>query len=194
MQKKQHVKGTKPPIYKVGSRVVVYMPGARPVKACKFSRPFYGPYWVVGMSKTGVTVQSADQTEAETIQVAYARVHHCPEPTADTFWPTKARNKNKVVAPMGGHDCHSVKTNHLGHFCLLAAVFSGCTFAQLLVGGICVIIELVTKWWWIAFLTAGGLYYAIAISKVCCKSSDCKLQSAFEFKNVLGIFYATNLC
>ena len=63
---------------------------------------------MVSISETVVTVQSVDQPQAETIWVAYARVHHCPVPIADTFWPTKSGSKNIVVAPMGGHDCHSV--------------------------------------------------------------------------------------
>ena len=71
----------------------------------------------------------------------------------------------------------------LGTFVYQQQCLVECTFAQLLVVGVCVIIELVTEWCWLAFLTAGGLYkYAIATSKVCCKGSDCKLQSAFEFK------------
>ena len=106
-QKKQYDQGTKPPTFKVGGRVFVYMPGAKACKAYKFSRPFHGPYRVVSMSETGMIVRPVDQPQSDTIRVAYNRVRHCPEHLADTFWPTKARGKSMTPAPTGGRDGES---------------------------------------------------------------------------------------
>ena len=43
-QKAYYDKHSKPPRFKVGDRVFVYMPAAKATKAYKFARPFHGPY------------------------------------------------------------------------------------------------------------------------------------------------------
>lgn len=70
---------------------------AKAWKVYKFSQLFYGPYRVVSMIETGMTVQPVDKTQADTISMAYDRVHHCLEPMADTVWPTKAQGKSTAL-------------------------------------------------------------------------------------------------
>ena len=55
-QKKEYNGKIRLPRFKVGDCVFVYMPAAKACKAYKFARPFYGPYRIVGRSKTGVYV------------------------------------------------------------------------------------------------------------------------------------------
>ena len=85
----------KPSKFKVGDRVLVYMPAAKACKAYKFARPFHGPFRILEQSETGVTIRPVDKPHAEPIRVAYDRVRHCSELLPDKFWPTKAIKNNK---------------------------------------------------------------------------------------------------
>ena len=53
-QKAYYDKQSKPPRFKVGDRVFVYMPTAKATKAYKFARPLHGPYRIIEQSDTGV--------------------------------------------------------------------------------------------------------------------------------------------
>ena len=63
-QKAYYDKQSKPPRFKVGDRVFVYIPAAKATKAYKFARPFHGPYRIIEQSDTGVVVRQIDKPQA----------------------------------------------------------------------------------------------------------------------------------
>ena len=69
-QKAYYDKQSKPPRFKVGDRVFVYMPAAKATKAYKFARSFHGLYRIIEQSDTGVVVSLIDKQQAEPIRVA----------------------------------------------------------------------------------------------------------------------------
>ena len=84
-QKLQYDRNSKPPKFRVGDRVFVYMPSAKACKAYKFARPFYGPYQIIEQSETGVVVRPVDKPQAEPIRVAYDRIQRCSNAIPDKF-------------------------------------------------------------------------------------------------------------
>ncbi|XP_065905553.1 uncharacterized protein [Dysidea avara] len=101
-QKFYYDQQSKPSKFKVGDRVLVYIPAAKACKAYKFARPFHGPYRILEQNEIGVTICPVDKPHAEPIQVAYDRVRHCSELLPDKFWPTKAikNNKKQLLQPV----------------------------------------------------------------------------------------------
>ena len=95
-QKLQYDRNSKPPKFRVGDRVFVYMPSAKACKAYKFARPFYGPYRIIEQSETGVVVRPVDKPQAEPIRVAYDRIQRCSDTIPDKFWPTSVRNRKRL--------------------------------------------------------------------------------------------------
>ena len=83
-----------------GDRVFVYMPGDKVTKAYKFARPFHGPYRVLSVTKTGVTVYPIDRPQEEGIRVALNRIRRCPDPIPNVFWPVKEK-RNSSRRPSG---------------------------------------------------------------------------------------------
>ena len=55
-QKLYHDQRSKPPNFKVGDRVMVYVPAAKACKSYKFARPFHGPYRIIAQDETGVVI------------------------------------------------------------------------------------------------------------------------------------------
>ena len=88
-QKLYHDQRSKPPNFKVGDRVMVYMPAAKACKSYKFARPFHGPYRIIAQDETGVVVRPVDKPQAKSFRVAYDRVRYCSELLPDKFWPTR---------------------------------------------------------------------------------------------------------
>ena len=78
-QKGYYDRNTKPPRYRKGQRVFVYMPSAKQGKVYKFARPFHGPFRVVDVYDTGVSVRPIDSPDREVIRVSFSRLRHCPE-------------------------------------------------------------------------------------------------------------------
>ena len=97
-QKAYYDKQSKPPRFKVGDRVFVYMPAAKATKAYKFARPFHGPYRIIEQSDTGVVVHPIDKPQAEPIRVAYNRIRHYCDSLQNKFWPTRARSNKRLSA------------------------------------------------------------------------------------------------
>ena len=90
-QKKAYDRRSKDVQFGVGERVFVYMPHT---KAYKFARPFHGPFRVVEVWETGLTVQPVDKPDEKTIQVAFNRLRRCPEPISnDEFWPPRRKSR-----------------------------------------------------------------------------------------------------
>ena len=88
-QKRFHDRKAKAPNYHKGQRVFVHMPWAKQGKAYKFARPYHGPYHVVAVHDTGVSVCSIDNPSKDPIRVAFNRVHPCADGIPDVFWPSK---------------------------------------------------------------------------------------------------------
>ena len=103
-QKAYYDKQSKPPRFKVGDRVFVYMPAAKVTKAYKFARPFHGPYQIIEQSDTGVVVHQIDKPQAEPIRVAYNRIRHYCDSLPNKFWPTRARSNKRLSAGSSSAD------------------------------------------------------------------------------------------
>ena len=73
-QKKAYDRRSKDVHFGVGERVFVYMPQDKATKAYKFARPFHGPFRVVEVWETGLTVQPVDKPDEKTIRVTFNRV------------------------------------------------------------------------------------------------------------------------
>ena len=96
-QKFFYDRNTKPPHFCVGQRVFVYMPGARQGKAYKFARPFHGPFRIVSVCETGVSVRPVDKPDGDSIRVAFNRLRTCPESISDAFWPPRATTETRPL-------------------------------------------------------------------------------------------------
>ena len=102
-QKAYYDKQSKPPRFKVGDRVFVYMPAAKATKAYKFARPFHGPYRIIEQSDTGVVVRPLDKP-AEPIRVAYNRIRHYCDSLPNKFWPTVVRSNKRPATGSSSED------------------------------------------------------------------------------------------
>ena len=77
-QKTAYDRSAKPPSFRVGDRVFLYMPAARSNKAYKFTKPFQGPYRIVWLYENGAELQPVDHPKASPIRVAMNRLRLCP--------------------------------------------------------------------------------------------------------------------
>ena len=98
-QKQQFDCHSKPPNYRVGKRVFVYMPAGKQGKGHKFARPFHGPYRIVEVCETGASVHPIDDPGRDSIWVAFHRLRPCSEGNPNAFWPTKHIRTNQVATP-----------------------------------------------------------------------------------------------
>jgi len=76
--KKQHDKNVHDLELKIGDWVLVYFPKEDSGKNCKLSRPWHGPYRVIGKMDPDVTVCKVYFPEQGTIQVHQQRIQICP--------------------------------------------------------------------------------------------------------------------
>lgn len=94
-EKRFYDRATKDPTYRVGERVMVYMPGDVAGKDWKLARPYHGPYRIVSLTPTNAEVQLIESPRDATMFVAISRVRRCyPEIPTDTSW-TERRKKAK---------------------------------------------------------------------------------------------------
>jgi len=89
-QKICHDQRSKPLNFKVGDRVMVYIPAAKACKAYKFARPFHSPYRIIAQGETGAVIRPVDKPQAKSIRVAYDRLRYCSKLLPDKFWPIRA--------------------------------------------------------------------------------------------------------
>ena len=78
-QKQKFGRHSKPPNYRVGQRVFVYMPAAKQGKAHKFAHPFHGPYRIMEVCETGASVCPVDDQGRDSIRVAFDHLWPCSE-------------------------------------------------------------------------------------------------------------------
>ena len=94
-QKRYHDRRSKEPGFKRGERVFVYMPKDKATKAYKFARPFHGPFRVVDVLETGLSVCPVGHPQEESIRVALNRVRRCPDAIpAGECWPPPRQRKS----------------------------------------------------------------------------------------------------
>ena len=79
-------RATTHPKYHVGDRVFIFKPGAVQGKARKFARPFHGPYRILELTPTNVSVQPVDKPQEAPIFVSLDRVRRCPSEITDQSW------------------------------------------------------------------------------------------------------------
>ena len=103
-QKAYYDKQSKPPRFKVGDRVFVYMPAAKATKAYKFARSLHGPYRIIEQSDTGLVVRPIDKPQGEPIRVAYNGIRHYCDSLPNKFWPTRAKSNKRPATGSSSED------------------------------------------------------------------------------------------
>ena len=73
-------------VYKVGDRVMVYMPKEVSGKDRKLARPFHGPFRVVSLTQTNAEVQLVVRPEDPPLFVAIDRLRKCYTEMTDESW------------------------------------------------------------------------------------------------------------
>ena len=94
-QKEQYDKRSTIVPFRAGERVFLYKP-EKTGAARKLSRPFHGPYRVLGLDANTATLVRVDRPEEEPLRVAIDRLRRCPEEIANDFWPPGARRRKGV--------------------------------------------------------------------------------------------------
>ena len=92
-QKRAYDRKSKETGFEIGERVFVYMPKEKLTKAYKFARPFHGPYRVVEVLDTGVSVRPVHRPQEESFRVALNRLRRCPAAATEEFWPPRRQKK-----------------------------------------------------------------------------------------------------
>ena len=73
-QKTTYDRGAKKLNYRIGDRVMVYMPHESTGKAAKLARPFFGPFRILNITPTNVEVRLIDKPDEPSIFVSLSRV------------------------------------------------------------------------------------------------------------------------
>ena len=85
-QKLQYDKHSKPPTYRLGDRVMVYMPHETSGKDRKLSLPYHGPYRVIDIRGNCVSLTPVDNPDKEPILVNMDRIVPCHAEVPDSSW------------------------------------------------------------------------------------------------------------
>ena len=94
-QKKMYDRGTKDHRFKVGDRVMIYMPIAVTGKSWKLARPYHGPYRILGVTPNNIEARLVDDVDAEPIFVAVSRVRMCSPGMPNTSWTGRKRRPRR---------------------------------------------------------------------------------------------------
>lgn len=94
-QKAQHDKRLRDLRLKVGDRVMIYMPHEASGKQRKLALPYHGPYRVLDVTPSGVSVRPVDRPKDEPILVNLERVTKCPEVLLDVWWLGPRRKRKQ---------------------------------------------------------------------------------------------------
>ena len=94
-QKKFYDMHAKEPAYKVGERVMVYMPTDVTGKERKLARPYHGPYRIVTLTPTNAEVKLVDSVDDPSIFVALDRLRHCYPEIPDTSWTGRRKTRKR---------------------------------------------------------------------------------------------------
>ena len=85
-QKRQYDKKAKEHHYRIGERVMVYMPWEKTGKKRKLALPYHGPYRIVDVLPNGLSVRPVDKVDEKPILVNVDRVTLCPQELPDETW------------------------------------------------------------------------------------------------------------
>ena len=101
-QKHQYDKKSRPMKYKIGDRVMVYMPHEMQGKSRKLALPHHGPYRIVDLTPSCVTVRPVDNPQAKSIVVNQDRISRCHEELPDVTWlgPRRRRSRRHQARKM----------------------------------------------------------------------------------------------
>ena len=97
-QKEFYDRASVNPKYRVGDRVMIYMPGDVAGKDWKLARPYHGPYRVISLTPTNAEVQLIEKPSDPTLFVAISRLRCYPEIPSDASWTgrhKKAKRKRR---------------------------------------------------------------------------------------------------
>ena len=86
---------TKEPSYKVGERVMVYMPTDVAGKERKLARPYHGPYRIVALTPTNAEVKLVDVVDDPSIFVALDRLCQCYPEIPNTSWTGRRKTHRR---------------------------------------------------------------------------------------------------
>ena len=85
-QKECYDRQAKEPRYKVGGRVMVFMPHDKTGKKRKMALPYHGPFRIVEVLPNGLSVRPVDRPQDEPILVNVDRTTKCPDELSDKSW------------------------------------------------------------------------------------------------------------
>ena len=86
--------------FRVGDRVIVFMPSETAGKDRKLARPYHGPYRVVNITPTNAEVQLIEYPSEPTIFVAIGRLRKCyPEQPNDCWLGKRKITKRRARRP-----------------------------------------------------------------------------------------------
>ena len=83
------------PQYRVGERVMVYMPGDVSGKSWKLARPYHGPFRILSLTPTNAEVQLIEKAGDPSLFVALSRLRRCYPEMTDASW-TDGKKRNKT--------------------------------------------------------------------------------------------------
>ena len=100
-QKQYYDRASENPKYRIGDRVMVYMPGDVAGKDWKLARPYHGPFRIVSVTPTNAEIQLIERPSDSTLFVAISRLRRCyPELPVDVSW-TGRKKKSKRKSRSG---------------------------------------------------------------------------------------------
>lgn len=96
-QKSQYDKKSKESTYKVGDRVMTYMPSEVQGKSWKLARPFHGPYRIISLTPTNAEIRLVDKPTDPSIFVSLSRLRPCYTELQDVSYSGRARRRKKAT-------------------------------------------------------------------------------------------------
>ena len=81
--------------YRVGDRVMVYMPSEVTGKNRKLARPYHGPYRIVAVTPTNAEVKLIERASEPSIFVAIDRVRKCYPELPDRCWTGRKQSRKR---------------------------------------------------------------------------------------------------
>ena len=104
-QRKFYDRQSCPLPYRIGDRVMVFMPSNVTGKDRKLARPYHGPFRIVHLTPTNTEVQLIERPQDQSIFVAIDRLRRCYSELSDRSWTGwkgrrgRAKRKSKVLSP-----------------------------------------------------------------------------------------------
>lgn len=103
-QKRQYDRRARAPDFKVGEKVLLYMPKTKTGALRKLAMPNQGPYEIVEITDTGVSIVPCDGRKARRKRVAWERLRHCPD-LEEWEEPAAGDAEDTEEAPCMERDC-----------------------------------------------------------------------------------------